>query len=344
VELLVVIAIIGILIALLLPAVQAARESARRMQCTNNVKQLVLGLQTFHTSFGAFPHGSYEDPNLADGPANSSVAPAWSTAILPYVEDSTVYDLIWEPLSNSAKIGHTVTQATSAMAVDTLGVLRQANPAFRCPTSIAPDNNPDPAASSGPINVSFGTSNYRGMRGIRDDGRGSLNYQSAYWGKSLSYFGETNNTAEVSRLIGVLYPRAKNRITKPTSIRKITDGTSHTIIIGEVDPGSILVGTSNETWNVLGPEGKQGASDGRAAWPYWAGKFGDKDHNLFNTWDPIRSPINSIDRDAASSSHTSGAVFGFCDGSAKFISEAIVWNVYASLSTRAGVEPNSEID
>ena len=77
----------------------------------------MLGLQNFHTSFGAFPHGSYEDPNLANGPANSSVAPAWSTAILPFVEDSAVYDLIWEPLTNSAPMGHTITQAGSAMTL-----------------------------------------------------------------------------------------------------------------------------------------------------------------------------------------------------------------------------------
>ena len=79
-------------------------------------KQLVLGLQNFHTSLGVSTR-QLRGPQPGERPGDSSVAPAWSTAILPFVEDSAVYDLIWEPLTNSAPMGHTITQAGSAMTL-----------------------------------------------------------------------------------------------------------------------------------------------------------------------------------------------------------------------------------
>src|SRR5512134_1942205 len=82
VELLVVIAIIGILIALLLPAVQAARESARRTQCNNNLKQIALGMHNYADTYGGtFPVGEY-----------SCCWGTWLVGLLPYVEQKTLYD------------------------------------------------------------------------------------------------------------------------------------------------------------------------------------------------------------------------------------------------------------
>lgn len=81
VELLVVIAIIGVLVALLLPAVQAARESARRMKCSNNLKQIGLALHMYHDNVGSFPPGAFVTNNLS-----------WNVLILPYLEQASLYN------------------------------------------------------------------------------------------------------------------------------------------------------------------------------------------------------------------------------------------------------------
>jgi len=97
VELLVVIAIIGILIALLLPAVQAARETARRGQCMNNLKQIGLGLHNHETALKRFPVGWIDlrqgtAPPTPLGPGVKGDGWAWPTLILPYLEQKTLFD------------------------------------------------------------------------------------------------------------------------------------------------------------------------------------------------------------------------------------------------------------
>ena len=91
VELLVVIAIIGILIALLLPAVQAAREAARRSQCVNNIKQIGLALHNYHDAFKSFPPRAVFGAGCV-GPPQSPYHHTWLTAILPYMEQGPLYD------------------------------------------------------------------------------------------------------------------------------------------------------------------------------------------------------------------------------------------------------------
>lgn len=92
IELLVVIAIIAILIALLLPAVQQAREAARRSACKNNLKQLVLGMHNYESTFGLFPPGYLHKPDPGGSGANQ-MGFAWGTMILPQLEQNNLYDL-----------------------------------------------------------------------------------------------------------------------------------------------------------------------------------------------------------------------------------------------------------
>ncbi len=110
VELLVVIAIIGVLVALLLPAVQSARGAARRTQCTNNLKQLMLGVHNYHNNFGQVPV-SYSN---ADWGANRT-GHSWFNGLLPFFEQQALYDIIryGEPVSHPDN----VTVSTTVMNV-----------------------------------------------------------------------------------------------------------------------------------------------------------------------------------------------------------------------------------
>ena len=95
IELLVVITIIGILIALLLPAVQAAREAARRMQCSNNLKQLGIGFHGFAAANGGFPPRRWNQTMAANGVNNGYTG--WGTFLLPFIEQQNLYDAYkWE--------------------------------------------------------------------------------------------------------------------------------------------------------------------------------------------------------------------------------------------------------
>src|SRR5438067_13078670 len=88
VELLVVIAIIGVLVALLLPAVQSARESARRMSCMNNLKQTGIALHNHHDSYGTFPAGGVTNGTCCSTQSGAT----WTIYILPFIEQQTLYD------------------------------------------------------------------------------------------------------------------------------------------------------------------------------------------------------------------------------------------------------------
>jgi prepilin-type N-terminal cleavage/methylation domain-containing protein len=143
VELLVVIAIIGVLVALLLPAVQFARESARRTQCSNNLKQLVLGIHNHEGTYGYFP-AAYEAPNFDPGWG-------WGAAILPFVEQKPLYE---QAQVVTMKFGNGVSPAPPTPETQTK--LK----AFRCPSDPAPDLNS--------MRLLHGMSNYRSVTGCTE--------------------------------------------------------------------------------------------------------------------------------------------------------------------------------
>jgi len=134
VELLVVIAIIGVLVALLLPAVQAAREAARRSQCSNNLKQIGLGLHNYHDIFKVLPSGVITptgDPDMPSGgcPSNSSTAIegwGWAALLLPFIEQG--------PLHDTAGIGRGGLLQNHLSTTAPIGAARQRIDVYRCPS------------------------------------------------------------------------------------------------------------------------------------------------------------------------------------------------------------------
>lgn len=159
VELLVVIAIIGVLIALLLPAVQAAREAARRSQCTNNLKQIGLGMHNYHDVNNILPP-SYNNAHPVN---NGEVRWGWATYILPFIEQGNLYELL-----DTANQGGLTPNATNGLQTE-LDV-------FRCPSDPGPALN-DRFTKSG---AKQATSNYVISESVAAYENNGSNYQNKF--------------------------------------------------------------------------------------------------------------------------------------------------------------------
>jgi prepilin-type N-terminal cleavage/methylation domain-containing protein/prepilin-type processing-associated H-X9-DG protein len=226
VELLVVITIIGILIALLLPAVQAAREAARRMQCGNNFKQAVLAMHNYHSVKGCYPTGIMDmHKEQALGTSNGAKLWGWSTYLLPFMEKQGLYDMI----DFSAPDFWLATDGPKYKTRTAIGTVI---PAYLCPTD--PQGTEGVNISGSPPKPQAGPSN---MSGVSDSVDG--NYADAGWPYWIREY------PQVDGLFG-----AKRACTAAD----IKDGTSNTLAIGEVTGAG--KGTDNTTpWaadNVLG--------------------------------------------------------------------------------------------
>ncbi|MBN2216247.1 MAG: DUF1559 domain-containing protein [Pirellulales bacterium] len=200
VELLVVIAIIGILIALLLPAVQAAREAARRMNCGNNMKQIGLALHMHHDGHGKLPAG-WSGYDGGEHASKGNPGWCWATRILGYLEQHSLFDSL-------AVEQRAVTDPANA------GFIQTRLSAFRCPS----DPREDAAADLAGHKVEV--SNYVGVWGGRYE-VSSGNYENL-----LQRMQATASTGQTLGN-GVFYHNSE------VSFRDMSDGQSHTLVVGE---------------------------------------------------------------------------------------------------------------
>jgi len=248
VELLVVIAIIGILVALLLPAVQSAREAARRMQCSNNLKQIALSSHNFHDTYKRLPPGILAQDSKYNSITGGHQYVGHLVYLLPFLEQQNVYDLIVGALDINVDHypGGTYGTATPIAEWWTVGgswaAANTRIPGFECP-SANPYSNQNTAAylrtNNLTIDIGFWSTNYQDL--------GRTNYAGCAGG-----IGESHLDAGWAAYKGLFWPRSKNRFAD------MIDGTSNTIAFGEVlgdrlppnDKGSMLYAF---TWMGMGP-------------------------------------------------------------------------------------------
>ncbi len=315
VELLVVIAIIGILIGLLLPAVQAAREAARRMQCTNNLKNLGLAMQNYHDTHKVLPPGcTFFNANNSKNPLTGTGLGCeaggvyhgmmgWPAFILPFVEGSALYDSIdftkrayTNYCVHSNGYGHSTSSPTCGDEVNKEAG-SHAPDVFRCPTtpsSVAPiGSQKDYACNGGSELPERTTTENIGITvANQDNQRGP--FFGLFWCNSRC------------------------------DLASITDGTSHTFMLMELS--SVALPAASKTGFSVNPFISVG---------HWTDGFG-----IFTQSGIMNIPPNCIsygyeDTRTVHSFHPGGLNACMADGSVHFVSETCDTNVYYATFTRA---------
>jgi prepilin-type processing-associated H-X9-DG protein len=330
VELLVVIAIIGILIALLLPAVQAAREAARRSQCNNNLKQLALACHGFHDIYDRFPPGG---SSLGQGTDIGN----WIVFSLPYFEQGALYDRIGTRFAQNKNnfgaiklINQAPAEPGPANIIQTAfnaGIIPQRIGSLRCPSD---DYNKDAPAS-----------NYAASMGPQCLGQPCGAANSPYriycmqpaWGYAPSTnWGDTTDPVQARGL----FTRQGAKIRIPM----VLDGTANTIMLGET-----LVG---ENGDMLFALGVNPTSDSlRVGWArtdsglamlstavFINHKLDYMDPGGNQCVNPLRNVDNWNITFGARSRHPGGAQFALADGSVRFFRQSISHVIYNQLGCR----------
>jgi prepilin-type N-terminal cleavage/methylation domain-containing protein len=316
VELLVVIAIIGVLVALLLPAIQAAREAARRSQCTNNMRQIALAVQNFETAQKVVPFnrydGNYENnPWKKWGPAFGPDSKAWSwlASILPYLEYSALYEQGDIPNSNFR------TSSATGAVVQT----------FQCPSDELANFNPTSGKSVYMKGIPVvGLTNYDGVLG-----------SNFGWGERANGRVPPEGTPPLFNQLdpwnagdGMFPPEAW---VNPVKLRKVSDGLSHTLLAGE-----------QAYVESRGNCGDYGLCSGMGyAWAHSveASASAAYEPNYAapgKEFPPTFKPFELYN--GFSSLHPGGVVFSFADGAVQFITDDVALGLFRSLGTIAGEE------
>lgn len=322
IELLVVIAIIGVLVALLLPAVQAAREAARRAQCLNNLKQVGLALHNYQGAVGCLPVG-FLIPDFPAPPTTSPLQYRWSAfaQMAAYLEQANLgnslnfdFPLAYKPPSGSPPFWPFYPQNTTTMAASVA--------VFLCPS----DGAPAPMVNSGPTNYAFCSGT--GING----GDATAADGSFVLGPAVRLADITDGMSQTvmasEQLLGIAGPYSQ---TTPLPIPSpVTRAMARM-------PAAPLTDESC----ALAPNGWL-LNKGAAWW----------DGNYLNTLYNHHRPPNALQYDcityhnpgwkAARSLHPGGVNALFGDGSVKFVKDAIAPTLWRALATRAGGEITSD--
>jgi len=307
VELLVVIAIIAVLIALLLPAVQAAREAARRAQCSNNLKQIGIAIQSYHSIYNVFPGGGYGLSMASITVANQPGAKArrmasWGTAILPFVEQEPLYNSI------NQSLWYIEPQNTTAGATP-LSV-------FLCPTNQYPSLTRPNGDAQETMPYQFGRNDYSGNYGER----------------ALRCFPGTNcqnNYDDQGDKSGTPRGVMLTSSLPNSSVITMTDGTTYTIVVGEAHEARFGYWISHK--NFLDQSAPISARNGTVPGTIWASC------QVIKT-SPYYGKIGCDLSQEFASYHVGGAYFSFADGSARFLKDSINPKILAAVLSQRGGE------
>jgi type II secretory pathway pseudopilin PulG len=332
---LVVIAIIAILIALLLPAVQQAREAARRSQCKNNLKQIGLALHNYESSFGTFPIGA------RDQVSPMSYGPSWWVGLLPYIDQAALYNSFNMDGQNNGEPNEpgpfpfTATWADNGALAN--GVVISV---MRCPSSPVPETVVAAAGFPPAFTRTICTPSYVGVSGAAPNA--SDGFPETRLSDCCGAPGGCHGVGKVSRG-GMLLPHAV------TKLRDVTDGSSNTIAVAEASGWAVdaagnrvqIDGGFNKGW-ITGT--RNSSTDSSFPWPVY---------NLTTVMHPpiaeIHCGLTGISpsdgrtvNEPLVSAHDGGFQAVLTDGAVRFISENVDLLTLKLLATRDDGKPLGE--